>query len=92
VPAQQRHRAHPESLADLVQLVPDWAAGVVLLDLQRALGGPDVQGGGEQRLGDRVVQVAGDALSLKAARSPSRRCDSASCSSLCRWSLDRGAG
>ena len=57
--------ARPGQLADLAQLLPHRPGDIELLELQRVLRGPDVQGGGEQKLGDRVVQVAGDALSLQ---------------------------
>ena len=40
----------PGQLADLAQLLPQGSVGVELLELQRVLRGPDVQGGGEQRL------------------------------------------
>ena len=44
---------------------PDRSGGIELLELQRVLRGSDVDSRGEQRLGDRVVQVAGDALSFQ---------------------------
>ena len=57
----------PGQLADLAQLLPHRPGGVELLELQRVLRGADMERGREQRLGDRVVQVAGDALSFKGA-------------------------
>ena len=55
----------PGQLPDLAQLLPHRPGGIELLEPQRVLGGLGVEGGREQQLGDRVVQVAGDALSLK---------------------------